>query len=270
MSLLSVEGLGFRYPGGTDSPGFALEDVSFDLPPGGLLGILGPNGSGKSTLLRLLARVLRPASGRILWEDRPLEAFSQREAARRIATVPQEMSTLFPVTVEQMAALGRYPHAGGWTEGPADRRAVEEALRETDLLPLRHRLITRLSGGERRRVLLARALAQEPRLLLLDEPTAHLDPGHQLEFLRLMERLRRDRGLAVAAVLHDVNLAAAWCPRLLVLRRGRVLGLGPAREILDGGCLEEAYGLRPVMLTGPEGRGRYADFYHSIQPGGDK
>jgi iron complex transport system ATP-binding protein len=266
VTLLSVERLSFAYEGSDGA--FALKGVDVDVDEGGLLAVLGPNGSGKSTLLRLICRALLPAAGRVALDGGDTRSMRPAEVAQCVALVPQELSAVFAVTVEQMVSLGRFPRNRwfGWVDDGGGR-AVEEALRLTDLWSLRGRLVSHLSGGERRRVLLARALAQEPRLLLLDEPTAHLDPPHQVDFLRLVESLRRERRLAVAAVLHDVNLAMAWCPRWLVLKEGAPLFLGPAEEALASGVLERAYGLRPRLVADADGR-RHVDFFHEIASGG--
>lgn len=253
MSVLSANGLSFHYPKTNGDAPFALAGVSVELAAGGLLGVLGPNGAGKSTLLRLLAGIARPAAGQVRLSGDVLGDLSPREIARRAAWVPQELSSLFVLTVEEMVRLGRFPRQGFW--GPwrdEDEKQVERALRDADLTAFRHRPLDRLSGGERRRVLMARALAQEPRLLLLDEPTAHLDPRHQMELVDLVERLRRERRIAVVAVLHDVNLAYAWCPEVLFLKGGRAAAQGPTAQVFTPRRLEEIYGL-PAEVRAPSG-----------------
>ncbi|MBI4396656.1 MAG: ABC transporter ATP-binding protein [Elusimicrobia bacterium] len=265
MSLLAAESLSFSYPSGPASS-FSLQDVSFSMEKGDLLGVLGPNGSGKSTLLRLLCRVLKPRSGRFTVSGQSLEDLSQKCAARRVALVPQEMISVFPVTVEQMVSLGRYSH-GGWWGGhtPRDQEIVASALRQTDLWAIRDRLTTHLSGGERRRVLLARALAQEPQVLLLDEPTAHLDPHHQMDLLHLVEKRRTENGLAVVAVLHDVHLAMEWCPRSLLMKDGRVVAQGRTADVLTPELLERVYEI-PVEVTREAGTDRkYVNFFHTLR-----
>lgn len=248
MSVLSVEGVGYAYPKANGDRPFNLENVSFQLGRGEMWGILGPNGAGKSTLLRLLIKALEPRTGRITLGGDGLDSLDQMEVARRAAWVPQELDSLFILTVEEMVRLGRFCRTGAWGRlGREDRIQVERALEETDLLPFRHRPVSRLSGGERRRVLLARALAQEPSLLLLDEPTAHLDPGHQAGLVAVVDRLRRDRGLAVIAILHDVSLALSWCPSVLLLKQGRVQAQGPAEQVITPPILRTVYGLDSVV-----------------------
>jgi iron complex transport system ATP-binding protein len=248
MSVLSVEGVGFAYPKSNGDRSFVLEDVSFQLGRGEMWGILGPNGAGKSTLLRLLIKAIAPRTGKINLGGDPLESLDQMEVARRAAWVPQELDSLFILTVEEMVRLGRFCRTGAWGRlGQEDRLQVERALEETDLMDYRHRPVNHLSGGERRRVLLARALAQEPSLLLLDEPTAHLDPGHQAGLVTVVDRLRRDRGLAVIAILHDVSLAMSWCPSVLLLKGGRTQAQGPAAQVITSENLRAVYGLESVL-----------------------
>lgn len=244
MSLLSVRDLRYTYPRANGDRPFSLSNVTFSLETSDLLGILGPNGAGKSTLLRLLNKTLSPSGGEVCLDGTPLSALSQTDVARRAAWVPQELDSLFVLTVEEMVRLGRYCRTGAWGRlSMEDHREVDRALEETDLTGLRHRPVTRLSGGERRRVLLARALAQEPKVLLLDEPTAHLDPGHQSELVAVINALRRERGLAVVAILHDVNLALAWCRTVLLLKNGVVHAQGPAESVLTADHLRAVYGV---------------------------
>ncbi|MBL0059225.1 MAG: ABC transporter ATP-binding protein [Elusimicrobia bacterium] len=263
MTIVSVDRVGFAYPKSNGDRPFVLEDVSFELKEGELLGVLGPNGAGKSTLLRLLIKALVPREGRIVVGGSPLADLDQMDVARRAAWVPQELDSLFVLTVEEMVRLGRFCRTGAWGRlGHEDRRQVERALAETDLLPLRHRPVSRLSGGERRRVLLARALAQEPAVLLLDEPTAHLDPGHQADLVAVVDRLRRERGLAVIAILHDVSLAMAWCPTVLLLKDGRTFAQGPAAQVITPNTLRSVYGLGAVIHAPAPGQPGAVQFCH--------
>lgn len=264
MNVLSARDLRYVYPKSNGDDPFRLEGLSFGLAAGGLLGVLGPNGAGKSTLLRLLFKALPPAAGRVFVGETPLEAMAQRAVARTLAWVPQELDALFSLTVEEMVRLGRFCRGGAWGRLAAeDHRQVARALAETDLTPLRHRPVNRLSGGERRRVLLARALAQEPRVLLLDEPTAHLDPGHVAELVSVINRLRRERGLAVVAILHDVSLAMAWCPDILVLKDGRAVAAGPTTATLTPALLKEVYGVAARFYTDGAGAPSAIQFDHT-------
>jgi len=207
---------------------------------GGLIGLVGPNGAGKSSLVRAIAGLV-PSEGTILIDGK--RALPLRERARRIAYLPQGQAVFWPVTVERLVALGRLPHLAPF-ERPADtdHAAIERALTRTDLLDLRDRSIDELSGGERARVLLARALAVEAPLLLADEPLAALDPAHQIEVMQLL-RAEAARGAAVIAVLHDLTLAARWCDRLLLMDKGQLVADGAPREVLTAERIDAVYGV---------------------------
>jgi iron complex transport system ATP-binding protein len=211
--------------------------------------VLGPNGSGKSTLLRLLAGVLAPAAGVVTLDGDPLAAVPRKAAARRIALVHQQSDTQVELTVADIVALGRVPHRGPWSPASAaDETAVRAALDRSGLADRAHRLWHTLSGGERQRVQIARALAQEPRELLLDEPTNHLDIQHQLELLDLISGLR----LTSVVALHDLNLAAAYCDQIVVLRQGRVVAAGDPGAVLTEELIADVYGVRAhITRPGP-------------------
>ena len=229
-----------------------IRDVSFDVRRGELCGLLGPNGSGKSTLLKALAGVLRPWSGRAELFGADVHALSPKTIARRVAVIPQGVSMLFPFTVDEVVAMGRHPHLGRFQrEGPHDRQAVQRALEETDTAALAGRPVDELSGGERQRVVIARALAQEPELLLLDEPTTHLDINHQVEVFELLARLNRERGLTVLAISHDVNVCAEYCRRLMVLKDGRLVGDGAPAQLLTPALVRDVYGAPVNVLANP-------------------
>ncbi|MFF0479176.1 ABC transporter ATP-binding protein [Streptomyces sp. NPDC004284] len=237
-----------RTAGGT----LVLDGVSLALAPGTVTGLLGPNGSGKSTLLRLLAGVLAPDSGVVTLDGDPLDGLGRRTVARRLATVEQQADTQTDLTVADVVRLGRIPHRRAWTPpSAADETAVRTALERTGLTDRARQPWRTLSGGERQRVQIARALAQEPRELLLDEPTNHLDIQHQLDLLALVADLR----LTAVVALHDLNLAAMYCDRLVVLARGRVVAGGPPEEVLTEELIAEVYGVRAaVTRPGPDGR----------------
>jgi iron complex transport system ATP-binding protein len=233
----------------------ALADVTLEVEPGRLLGVIGPNGSGKSTLVRVLAWLRRPDAGEVRLDGRPLAGIGARERARRIAVVPQETHVAFPIRVRDLVLLGRAPYTGGFGwESAADLRIVEEAMARAEVSALAERRLDELSGGERQRAVVARALAQEPRVLLLDEPTASLDLRHAVLLLDLLKDLARDRGLAVAVVLHDLNLAAMYCDRLALLSQGRLHAAGPPSEVLAYRDLCAVYGtdlyVAPNDVTG--------------------
>ena len=228
-----------------------LKNVSLTIAAGEVLGILGPNGSGKSTLLKILMRILIPQQGRVELFGQPHAACSQAGISRRVAFVPQETQQAFPFTISEMVLMGRYPHHNrtwglGW-ESNQDRAVAMQAMNDLGVSHLGPRLITNVSGGERQRAVIARALAQEPEILLLDEPTAFLDLHHQLEIARIIRRLNRERGLTVVLVSHDLNLASQYCDRLLLLREGEIVTVGSPEEVIAGESLERVYGC-PVLV----------------------
>jgi len=229
-----------------------LHDLSLTVQPGEILALLGPNGAGKTTLLRALARLLRPRMGTVLLADQNLWRLRPRAVARRLALAPQSEGASWPVTVEQAVALGRAPHRG-WLlpYSVHDRQILEQVLVQTGLQTLRHRRITELSGGEQRRVILARALAQEPQVLLLDEPTTHLDLRYQTEVLALLQRLARRDGLAVVVTLHDLNHAALCATRVALLAHGTLVAVGHPEAVLTPDCLAQVYGVAVVVTRHP-------------------
>ena len=239
MSVLEGAGLHLSY--GALS---VLDGASLRLAAGELVGLIGPNGAGKSTLMRVLAGLAHPSQGAVSLDGRPLSALPGRARARALAYMAQGRELHWPLTVERLVALGRLPHLGPFQRpGAEDEAAVARALERCDAAHLRGRTATTLSGGERARVLLARALASEPALLLADEPVAGLDPYHQLQ---VMEVLREGAlaGTGILVVLHDLVLAARFCTRLALVHRGRVVADGPPAAVLEPGLLEQVYGVR--------------------------
>lgn len=229
-----------------------LRGVSMDVAPGEWLGILGPNGSGKTTLLRTISGFLSPTRGGVYLEGRPLAQMSRLEAARRLAVASSSSSGAMDFTVGELVLMGRTPHLPRWSaEGPKDWAAVEKALAMTDAFHLAHRPAASLSAGEHQRVLLAAALAQEPAVLLLDEPTAHLDIHHQVEVMHLMERLRREQGITVVSVLHDLNLAALFCDHVLLLKEGRIHALGAPWHVFTEENIRDVYQCQVQIFPHP-------------------
>lgn len=247
--ILEVEGISCGYAAAD-----ALSGATLGVGPGELLAVAGPNGSGKSTLLRAMSRVLRPRLGRAVLSGRDLyEEVGARESARAIGVVPQEAPLEFEFTCGEIVRMGRSPYLGRLgSERPEDRRAVREAMERTGTWELRDRPVRDVSGGERQRVLLARAFAQEPRVLILDEPTAHLDAAYQARILRLVGDLRRERGTAVVATFHDLNLAAACAQRMVLLKEGRVVAAGRPAEVLVEGVLREVFGPELAVRRHPD------------------
>ncbi|MFF9015222.1 ABC transporter ATP-binding protein [Streptomyces sp. NPDC014870] len=225
-----------------------LHDADLTARPGETIGLVGPNGSGKSTLLRCVYGTLTPTAGRVLLDGDDLSALGPKARARRIGVVPQDSSTEFELTVQELVALGRSPHKRFWEgDTAADGARAEAALARVGIAELADRPYPTLSGGERQRALVARALVQDPALLVLDEPTNHLDIRYQLEVLRLV----RDLGTTNLLALHDLNLAAAYCDRLYVLQRGRVVAEGPPTEVLTPALLATVYGVEAEVIPHP-------------------
>ncbi len=249
--LLDVIGLDFAYPAPERrgrGRGFALSAVTFSIARGEILGVIGPNSAGKTTLIRLLTRVLEPDRGEIRLDGAPLRSLGRWELARHVAVVPQDVPHGLPFTVEQVVLMGRYPHAPRrFFETEADVAVAREAMAVTGVSELAQAPVQSLSGGERQRVTLARALAQQPRLLVLDEPTAHLDLRYQAECASLLRSINRERGVTVLLVSHDLNLAAEVSDRLLLLNEGCVARLGAPAAVLEQGLLSDVYGC-PVVV----------------------
>jgi iron complex transport system ATP-binding protein len=240
-ALLAVERIHARHPG-VDRD--VLRDVSVSVLPGEILVLLGPNGSGKSTLLAVMGGEIAPRSGRVLLEGADARGVSRRRFARRVARLPQEPACPEGLSVAALVACGRHPHRGLFApHSPADRTAISRALAAMGLSDLAHRKVERLSGGERRRAWLAMVLAQEAEILLLDEPTAALDMGHQWEVLDVLARISRERAVAVVAALHDLEQAAAIAHRVAVMHRGRVYDAGPPERCLREDTIRDVYGV---------------------------
>lgn len=249
-SLLRMEDVEFAYG---NTPGeWSLRIASLVVEPGEVLGFIGPNGSGKSTLLRLGAGIIEPSQGRILVGDVPLHEMDRPAVARRLGYLPQSVQPQFDLTAHDVVALGRHPHLRGLGLLRAqDRQAVAEAMCATEIQHLSGRLLSELSGGERQRVFLASVLAQEPQLLLLDEPTAALDIHHQVLFFQRLRSLA-DTGMAILVVTHDLNLASLFSDRLVLLDRGRVRSHGAPERVIRETVLTAAYGPGLKVIAHPE------------------
>src|SRR5262245_54611995 len=221
-----------------------LDRVSLSVRRGAILGLLGPNGSGKTTLLRVLAGTIAPDQGQVSIDGQPLASLSRRQLARRIAVVPQETHSEFDFSVLDIVLMGRYPHLGTFElEGPSDLAIARDALRATGTASLEYRPFATLSGGEKQRVVIASALAQASDVLLLDEPTASLDLGYQFEIAGLLKRLNRERGTTMVVSTHDLNLAAALCTELVLIKNGRVLTQGSVERVLTPDGIRTLYGI---------------------------
>lgn len=246
-----AEGLRFTYPG-SDLP--AVRDVEVHVQAGQITALLGPNGSGKSTVLRMISGSLVPDTGRVAVLGRPLDEWERRALAREVGVVQQTEEIAFPITTRDFIALGRFPYLGNWRrEGPADREAIRQAMRICDVEEFVDRPVRSLSGGERQRVRIARALAQEPSILLLDEPTVALDIRHEMAIFELLRTLAAE-GVAVLIVTHNLNLAARYADRLLLLETGRLVAAGRPESVLTREVVEAVYRW-PVRITPHPGPG---------------
>ncbi len=248
-ALLEAEHVSFAYGGRP-----AIADVALAVDEGEMLAIAGPNGSGKSTLLGLLAGTRRPSAGSVRLGGRNLRDYDRRALARAIAVVPQETGIAFPYRVAEMVLIGRAPHLHGiGLERPHDVAAAERAMERTGVLALADRPLAELSGGERQRVIVARALAQEPRVLLLDEPTTFLDLRHAIEILDLVVDLNRRERLTVVAVLHDLTVAAMYFPRLVFLRDGRLAVDGAPATVVTEAVIRDVFDVDVEVRTSADG-----------------
>jgi iron complex transport system ATP-binding protein len=246
---IEVSQLSYRY---SNHPTDILSNINLAIPKGSFTGILGPNGSGKTTLLKCLTKVLPATSGRIILAGQNLAGLSAREIARIVGVVPQKWDAAFPFTVGELVIMGRFPHQKKFHyETADDYQIADEAMSLTQTLHLKHRPVTRLSGGELQRVIIAQALAQSPRILLLDEPTAALDIHHQLEIFEVIESLRKNRALTVVAVMHDLNLASHYCQQLVFLRNGSIFASGAPETVLTETNLKQVYGTKARVSIDP-------------------
>jgi len=241
--MLKVVALEYRY---TETP--VLQGVDLAVAAGEVVSLVGPNGSGKSTLLKCVNRILKPTGGRVLLEGRPTTDYPRRELARAAAYVPQQSGPAMSLPVIDMIGLGRAPHRG-YASSRRDSDVVMEVIERLGLQPLAFRLFGELSGGERQRVLIARALAQEGRVMLLDEPTNALDLRHQLETMTTVRSIASERGIAALIAIHDLALAGRFSDRLIMLADGRVRAHGTWSEVLVPAHLEAVYGVSAVVGT---------------------
>lgn len=254
-----VESVRFCYQSNeSQAARWILDNISFHVQEGEVLGVVGPNGSGKTSLLKVLARLMTPQQGHITLFGQDLSAKTQREVACLIGVVPQDTQMLFPFTVAESVLMGRFPHRArdrwiggfGW-ESREDLAIAEQAMMTMDIVHLAHRSVPDLSGGERQRTVIARALAQTPKVLLLDEPTAFLDLHHQVEICSVLRRLRDEGGLTVVLVSHDLNLVSQYCDRILLLDRGQIVRLGGPDEVIEPEVLESVYRCRVLVDRHP-------------------
>jgi len=247
VPILTFTGVGFQY-----ETGWALRHVDLSLHSGEVLGVLGPNGSGKTTLLRVADSILVPQEGQVLVKGKPMGEHSRAALAREVAMVSQESHFRFSFSSLEVVLMGRFPHLRRFQfEGERDIRVAQDAMTAARCLELSGRPIHELSGGEKQRVLIARALAQEPSLVLLDEPTAFLDLRYKREIFQLIASLSRDRGCSAVVVTHDIDLAAQYCDRMILMRAGQIYAAGPPREVITDANVEAVFGCPVVVDQNP-------------------
>lgn len=234
-----------------------LTDITFSIGAGELVALLGPNGSGKTTLLKILLGLLAPSAGSVTLGAKPLSSYAPKERAQQIAYVSQQPQLSFPLTAFELVTLGRYPHSSASRLPSVDRLAVETALGHTDAKNLSDRNFNSLSGGEKQKVLIARALAQSTWILLLDEPTLHLDLYYQLQILTRLKRLCVEEGITVVTVLHDVNLISLFADKALLLSDGAVRSFGPVAEVINETSIRDLLGVDMTAIIGNDSRIRY-------------
>ncbi|WP_066638484.1 heme ABC transporter ATP-binding protein [Desulfolucanica intricata] len=229
-----------------------LSDVTFGIKRGSFVGIIGPNGSGKSTLLKHLSAALKPVTGQVLLNGKDICLLKSRDVAIKMAVVPQDTIISFGFSALEVVLMGRHPHLRRFqNEGNRDMEIARQAMEVTGTRHLQARNIMELSGGERQRVIVARALTQEPEILILDEPTAHLDIHHQLDVLEVVNQLNKEKGVTVIAVLHDLNLAAQFCDRLILLRKGNIFALGKPEEVITSENIRDVYQTEVLISRHP-------------------
>lgn len=234
--LLSIKGLSMEFDGF-----HALEDVSFDLGGGKLVGLIGPNGCGKSTMMRCISRIYEPTAGTISVAGRDVLHMKPAEVAKLVATVPAELGSTFNMTVMDMVVLGRYPFVDRlWWETPEDERITREALRTFGLDGIRRRQLSLCSSGERQRALIAKAYVQEPRLMLVDEPTAHLDMKYKLQVMEYLRRMARS-DMTVLVAEHDISLMARYCDTCIIMKKGRIVTIGDPKEVITEDLIRDVY-----------------------------
>jgi iron complex transport system ATP-binding protein len=248
MSIISAENINFSY---ALKP--VMEGVSFAVDEAQIVAIIGPNGSGKTTLLKIINGTLFPDSGQMLIDGKDTLRWSRQDIARKVAIVPQETAVIFPFYAEEIVLMGRFPHLSNYRfEDKKDYRIVHEAMEKTDTLAFAARRFDELSAGERQRVLIARALAQEPKVLLLDESTVFLDLKHQAQFLALLRQLNTAQQLTVIFVTHDINLAAQHADRIILLYSGKIYAIGKPAEVITAANIKEVYDVDSLIDQNPQ------------------
>ncbi|MCK9443218.1 MAG: ABC transporter ATP-binding protein [Tissierellaceae bacterium] len=243
MATIEVKDLYFGYK---DEK--VIDGVSFEIEKGNLVSLIGPNGSGKSTMIKLLNNLYTPWEGKIFVEGKEINSFRKKELARKIALVPQNSSINYDFTVEEIVRMGRYPHKKRFQrEDEEDHEIVEKAMKDTNTYELRDKAVTEISGGELQRVIIAKALAQKPSIILLDEPTSHLDLNHQIEILNLLRKLNKEKNTTIIVAIHDINLATMYSDEIFMLSGGKIVDRGSPEKVITKRNIEFVYNL-PVAV----------------------
>ncbi|MFA5577100.1 MAG: ABC transporter ATP-binding protein [Tissierellaceae bacterium] len=243
MSVIDVKDLQFGYRSEK-----VIDDLSFMINRASLVSLIGPNGSGKSTIIKLLSNIYRPWKGKIFLEGQDINSYKRKELARKIALVPQNTIINYEFTVEDIVLMGRYPHKKRFQrEDEEDLRIAHRAMEDTNTLHLKDKIVTEISGGERQRVIIAKALAQNPSIILLDEPTAHLDLNHQIEVLNLLRNLNKEKGTTIIIAIHDINLATIYSDEIFMLSSGKIVDKGRPEEVITKGNIEFVYNLEVAI-----------------------
>ncbi|MCK9274484.1 MAG: ABC transporter ATP-binding protein [Syntrophales bacterium] len=247
MPVIEARDVHFKY---AETP--VLKKFSFVSKDNEILGIIGPNGSGKTTLLKIIDGICKPQRGSVLLNQNDLNKMTRTEIARKIAFVPQDAAMVFSFTVEEVVMMGRSPHISRFRfESKKDADITRKAMKQTKIEQFAGRSINELSGGERQRVFIARALAQEPRIMLLDESAAFLDINHQISFFELLRMLNREEGVTVMVVTHDINMASLYCDRVMLLKDGMMYGIGTPHQVITKKNIEEVYGTEVLIDSHP-------------------
>lgn len=247
MTMVTLKNVSFRY-----EEHWVLKNITCEVKKGEFVGIIGPNGSGKTTLVKVIDGVLTPQEGEVWINGLSSRKLKREELAKIIAVVPQESMMTFPFTVQEIVLMGRAPHLGRWRfEGDTDFQIARQAMELTDTLALMNRSMNALSGGERQMVLIARALAQQPQIMLLDEPTAFLDLKHQIGFFDVVQSLNKNQSLTVIAVTHDINLASLYCDRVILLNKGEIHCMGSPAEVITETHIKEVYETNVIIDKSP-------------------
>jgi len=232
--------------------GLIIKNISFTVKQGGFTSVIGPNGSGKTTLLRIISKVLHPRNGMILLESEDISKICLKDFCKKVAFVSSDITVNFPFSVWEIVSMGRIPHLKRMQqEKKEDLAAINAALVMTDTVHLKDKSLDEISAGEKQRVFIARALAQEPQIVLLDEPTSHLDIGHQIHILDLLTKLNREKKLTIIMALHDLNLASQYCDQIILLDNGKIFKSGPPEEVLTYQNIENVYRTTVVVKENP-------------------